>query len=262
MTQAVDELWAVARGGAGVDAGELAAAIEETVGSGEVLDYRTRLLVRDALAALEGYWGEEKFSAWRNRMAISALDQEGDEEGFPSLGRRLMDAVTPEVVLEFLRELSLHVSRRTVVVVGGSIALILRGYLSRHTDDVDLVDEVPGEIRGQHELLERLTKRYGLRLAHFQSHYLNEGWDKRLRSAGVFGNLSVLVVDVYDVFVGKLFSVREKDRDDLRMLKQRLDREKIVQRLQETAGKLREEPRMVLAAEENWFVLFGEKLPG
>ena len=70
-----------------------------------------------------------------------------------------------------------------------------------------------------------------------------------------------MLVDPYDVFVGKLFSVRAKDRDDLRMLKRRLDKETIVQRLLETAGKLRSDLRLAKAAEDNWFVVFGERLP-
>lgn len=172
-----------------------------------------------------------------------------------------MDAIHPETVEAFLRELSLHVNRPTRLVVGGSIALILAGYVSRHTDDIDVVDEVPAEIRVQHDLLEQLVGRYGLRLTHFQSHYLNAGWEQRIRSIGVFGNLHVFAVDAYDVFVGKLFSVRTKDRDDLRVLAGRLDRQTIVARLRETAGSLRADARLAKAAADNWFVVFGETLP-
>lgn len=267
MSAAVDHLWSVVRLTPSVDATALARAVEEALGTSP-LDYRTQLLVRDAVTALEAYWGAERFRAWLrgvpNRERIEEARRTGDdlnEVGFPSLERRLMDAVTPETVEAFLRELSLHVNRPTRLVVGGSIALILAGHVSRHTDDVDIVDEVPAEIREQHDLLGQLADRYGLQITHFQSHYLNAGWEQRIRSAGAFGNLHVYAVDPYDVFVGKLFSVRPKDRDDLRVLSRRLDRETIVRRLQETARALRADARLAQAAADNWFVVFGETLP-
>src|SRR4051794_14122551 len=62
MTQAVDELWAVARQTPHVDAETLARAIEAAVDS-EPLDYRTRLLIRDGVRALEAKWGS-RFQSW------------------------------------------------------------------------------------------------------------------------------------------------------------------------------------------------------
>ena len=59
--------------------------------------------------------------------------------------------------------------------------------LERRTDDIDVEDEVPSEIRSRHDLLDQLAKSYGLRLTHFQSHYLPEGWQSRLHLLGVFG---------------------------------------------------------------------------
>src|SRR5438552_3985685 len=82
-----------------------------------------------------------------------------------------------------------------------SAALILQGYLSRATDDIDVVDEVPAEIRSLHALLQDLRKRYGFHLAHFQSHYLPTGWEQRLHSLEPFGNLQIHLVDIYDVFL-------------------------------------------------------------
>jgi hypothetical protein len=268
MSRAVDELWSVVRVTPEVDPGRLARAVEGALSGAEPLDYRTRLLIRDSVAALEGYWGAKRFGAWVSSVPDQGKLREArqtgedpEEVGFPSLARRLMDEVTPEQLREFLRELAGHVTRPTKLVIGGSASLILGGFLLRHTDDLDVVDEVPAELRAQHGVLEDLVGRYGLQLAHFQSHYLNEGWEKRIHSAGVFGGLHVFLVDPYDVFVGKLFSVREKDRDDLRMLKRGLDRETIVGRLLETGGKLRTDLRLAKAAADNWFVVFGEKLP-
>ena len=129
-----------------------------------------------------------------------------------------MEKTDPETIRQLLRELGTLASRPTRIDVGGSGALILLGNLSRSTDDIDIVDEVPPELRAQHDAMEQLASRYGLRLAHFQSHYLPAGWIDRVRSLGRFGNLEVFLVDPLDIFVGKLFSAREEDRDDLRAL--------------------------------------------
>jgi hypothetical protein len=262
----MEDIWTVVRLTPQIDPMTLARAVEVVLKAGP-MDYRTRLLVRDSVGALRGHWGEARFRPWiegignRERLDEACRTGDADEVGFPSLARRLMDAVTPEMISKFLRELATHVTKPTRLVVGGSAALILRGYFSRHTEDVDVVDEVPAELRGRHDALEQLVDRYGLRLTHFQSHYLNEGWEKRVESAGVFGNLHVFLVDVYDVFVGKLFSARLKDRDDLRALEPQLDRETITRRVRETAGTLRADARLAGAAAENWFIVFGETLP-
>src|SRR5687768_16175766 len=98
------------------------------------------------------------------------------------------------------------------------MALILGERLTRRTEDIDVVDELPEVVRAERELLDGFTARYGLRVAHFQSHYLPMGWEARVRSLGRFGQLDVFLVDELDIAVGKLFSAREKDRDDLRVL--------------------------------------------
>jgi hypothetical protein len=272
VTSAVDELWAVARSGTLVDAAALARAVEEAIeGPAESLDYRTRLLIRDSLTALQAHWGRAGFESWLHRSPHgAALDQlcqsppmrsAADDEGFPTLKRRIVNAIKPETVVQLLRELSAHVAQPTRLVIGGSIALLLGGHLARHTDDIDMVDELPAALRNQPELLENLAARYGLRLTHFQSHYLPSGWDQRVRSIDVFGKLTVLSVDPYDVFVGKLFSTRDKDRDDLRAVAPQLDRATLSNRLARTTKDLRGEPRLADAAQRNWFILFGEELP-
>src|SRR5947209_617355 len=90
------------------------------------------------------------------------------------------------------------------------------GYLSRPTEDIDVVDEVPKELREQHALLSELKDRYGLELAHFQQHYLPMRWQDRLHYFDTFGELTVYLVDVYDVALSKLFSIRTKGFDDLK----------------------------------------------
>ncbi len=272
MASAVDELWAVARNGAPVDAAALARAVEEA-GDGpiESLDYRTRLLIRDSLLALRSHWGPDHFGSWLGgsprRGALQQLWESDSmraapsDEGFPTLTRRIVDAINTTTVMQLFRELSTHVTQPTRLVIGGSIAMMLAGHLSRNTDDIDIVDELPANLRIQPELLENLASRYGLRLAHFQSHYLPTGWEQRIRSIDASGKLSVFAIDPYDVFVGKLFSVREKDRDDLRAVAPRLDREILIERVQRSTADLRGERRLADAARQNWFILFGERLP-
>src|SRR5262249_4197429 len=158
-----------------IDPQELSAAIEEQVIQRD-LDYRSRLLIRDSVKALRSYWGPERLAAWLraspvgNEIEVICNGPWEDDRGFPSLTRRVMDVTRPETIKEFLRELSQHVRRPLRLDIGGSIALILTGLLSRKTEDVDIVDEVPAEIRSQHRLLDNLAERYGLEPAHFQQH--------------------------------------------------------------------------------------------
>ena len=256
------ELWTATRNGPEIDPRKLAAAVASAVEGGE-LDFRSRLLVRDSLNALKRYWGQERFGAWLAAVSDRALIErilsfDFGEVGFPSLEARLMEPTDRSTVMDFLRELSLHVRKPTRMNVGGSIALILTDQLQRATEDI-VVDEVPAELRSQH--LEDMAKRYGLRLAHFQSHYLPEGWQSRVRSLEAMGHLHVFLVDGYDVFLSKLFSARTKDRDDLRVLRGGLDKNLLVSRLLATTLSLRSDSKLRSHAEQNWFILFGETLP-
>jgi hypothetical protein len=133
--------------------------------------------------------------------------------------------------------------------------------LSRSTQDIDIVDEVPAEVREQHQLLSRLAKRYGPQLTHFQSHFLPAGWEARLHSLGSFGAMQAFGVDVHDVFLSKLFSSREKDLDDLRLLLPQLEREVVARRPGETCGRLVAAAALRANADRNWYVLTGKALP-
>jgi hypothetical protein len=258
------ELWNLVWGKPWVDARALAEAIEREAVRPD-LDYRTRLLIRDGTRALEAYWGRERQQRWlgdsRARRHIELIQQEPfDEVGFPSLRERIVDAVSSTTVQTYLRELAAHVHDPVRLVIGGAIALILQGYLSRATEDIDVVDEVPAELRQQHALLEQLQKEYGLQLTHFQSHFLPSGWETRLRSLEPVGRLQVALVDVYDLFLGKLFSARRKDHNDLRLLLVALDAETIKTRLKDTCGAFLADPTLRQNAEQNWFVLTGQAL--
>ena len=63
------------------------------------------------------------------------------------------------------------------LIIGWSSSLILNGFLSRHTEDVDIVDEVPEALRALGPTLESLENKLGLQLAHFQSPTFHRvGW--------------------------------------------------------------------------------------
>jgi hypothetical protein len=260
------DLWSLVWGKPEVDPAALAQAIDQTA-SQDRLDFRTRLLIRDGTDALEDHWGKERFLTWLKATAhpdkIEIIRHEDlGEVGFPFLKDQLMERTEPETVKQYLRELGTQIHHPVRLRVGGSIALILPGYLSRATQDIDVVDEVPAEIRQERELLDQLAERYRLQLTHFQSHFLPSGWENRLHSLGAFGNLQVFTVDPYDVFLSKLFSKRAKDLDDLRALSSVLNRETILERLQATTAALMAEPLLRQNAEKNWYILYGEPLPG
>ncbi len=230
------------------------------------LDYRTRLLIRDSIDALRAYWGSEKLDAMMKQRGIDEdiediVGEEFDKVGFPSLKERLMTKTDPKDVEAFFEEIGAHVRRITKLAVGGSIALIMPGHLSRSTEHIDVVDEVPEEIRTQHKLLSDLQQRFGLNLAHFQRHYLPMGWENRLHYLNAYGSLSVYLLDVYDVALSKLFSRRDKDYDDLRILRPQIEKETFAQRMRDTTASMLASESLRKVAEHNWYRLYGDTLP-
>jgi hypothetical protein len=262
------DLWTLTRCYPCIDPNRLAGAIEAAFAADERLDFRTRLLIRDSVTALEHHWGRSRFARWLRGSAVRQQIEEIQREdlgevGFPSLEARIMSSTDPDRVKMFLHDLGSRLSDAVRLEVGGSMALILTGYLARGTEDIDAVDEVPAAIRQlPPQDLDALMKRYGLKLAHFQAHYLPKGWKNRLRYLDEFGRLRVYLVDVYDVFLSKLFSAREKDRDDLVVLAEQLKKDAIVNHLRSSAGELNAEPALHGHAARNWAILYnGEPLP-
>src|SRR5262249_48370415 len=102
------DLWSLTRGRPEVDPADLAAAIQEEAGRAR-LDYRTRLLTRDSVAALRDHWGDEKFANWLSacpsRNRIEAIRQEPFERPGFSLEGRLMEKTDPEAIRQYLRDL-------------------------------------------------------------------------------------------------------------------------------------------------------------
>ena len=256
------DLWPLVLDSTTVDPDDLLRAVDAECRK-PALDFRTRLLIRDSLLALTSRADNPiaRLTPAGRARAERVMAEDLGEVRFPSLARRLMTHTQPDKILAFLRDVSAACRSPCRVDVGGSSALILRDLLARYTEDVDAVDEVPAAIRTAYDLTDRLLARYGLRLAHFQSHYLPDGWARRVESFGVFGQLTVFLVDPVDIAVGKLFSRREKDLDDVRVLRPLLDWPTVVTRLKSSAGSLRADARSLEAAEHNWYVLTGEELP-
>jgi uncharacterized nucleotidyltransferase DUF6036 len=259
------DLWNLVRKRPQIDPRDLAEAI-----CGEVrhmtLDYRTRLLVRDSVEALRLHWGSERLADWLSdcpeREQIQTICRESfDKIGYPSLRNRLMEKTDPDKIREFFGYLGNKLTRDIRVEVAGSVALILPGYLSRHTEDIDVVGEVPSDIRENHRLVAALESTFGLKLSHVQSHYFPSGWRSRVHSFDVFDHLHVFLVDVYDVALSKCFSARLKDFQDLTVLKPQLDKDVLIDTLRSSAQDFLAEPRLKKLAQDNWKVLYGEPLP-
>jgi hypothetical protein len=66
---------------------------------------------------------------------------------------------------------------------------------------------------------------------------------------------------VYDVFLSKLFSIRRKDMDDLRLLLPQMDKDILTHRLKDTTASMLASEELRKRAEQNWNILYGEPLP-
>src|SRR5215213_337184 len=141
-------LWKLPFGQPQIDPARLANAVAAQARDSD-LDFRTRLLIRDSLNALEDYWGKPRFDEWfakldaRDRLQKIRDDAELGEPGFTSLRMRLMEETSRETILEFTRQLGRALSQPQEVFMGGSGALIIQQRIARNTDDIDLVDELP-----------------------------------------------------------------------------------------------------------------------
>ena len=259
--------WRLVWGQPYIDSGALAAAIESDLLRHPQPDYRRRLLVRDAAVAIRSFWGVSRFQRWlavspvRERLH-AILNEHLPETGFPSIRRRLVNSIGENEVKQIFTLLGQNVQERVEIYLAGSIPTLIQGLTARPTADIDIVDEVPAEIRKQRAVLRKIANDYGLRLGHVQSHYLPSGWRKRRRFLGDFGGLRVYVVDVYDIFVSKLSSKREKHKDDLRVLAAKLDQEIARRRLFDNGRAFWDDPRQRSQIEANWqFIYQGPLVP-
>jgi len=257
--------WRLVWGQPYIDSSALAAAIESDLQRHPRPDYRTRLLLRDAAAAIRSFWGAAKFQSWLEKSPArehlcAILNEHFPETGFPSIRRRLVDSIGENQVKQIFTLLGQNVHERVEVYIAGSVPTLIAGLTARPTEDIDIVDEVPAVIRKQRALLRKIENDYGLRLGHVQSHYLPSGWQKRRRFLGDFGGLRVYLVDAYDIFVSKLSSKQEKHQDDLRVLAPKLDKEKARRRLFDDGQAFLDDALQRPQIEANWQFIYQEPI--
>ncbi|HEU5116775.1 MAG TPA: DUF6036 family nucleotidyltransferase [Isosphaeraceae bacterium] len=250
MSAALDELWNLLYAPT-IDPHALSRAISAAIDLPD-LDYRTVQLLHEACQALG-------FSDPRVQAHALEAGIDPAERKFPTLKDRIVPELRPEQIRQYLRELGTQVSPAQITI-GGSTAITLQGLPPRPTDDIDVVNEVPAEIRQEPALISQLARDYGISLTHFQSQFLPDGWELRVKSLGSYGNLQVSVVDTYDILAGKVYSARTKDRNDLRRLAPHIDREKLRNRLQSSTRNLWKDDRDRHRAIQNWYVVYGEDL--
>lgn len=265
LTAKTGDLWTLVKGTPQVDPSDLADAVCEMSAQDE-LDYRTRLLIRDSVQALQRFWGKSRVDDWlgecphRHRI-VAICAEEFERPGFPSLAERLMDKTEPAAIRRFLSELGAHVIGPAPLPIAGAAALILAGQLSRRTENVHVVGGIPAGIGIGGVALTEISRRYGLSLVNLDERSLPTNWETRLQPLGSFGGLRVSTVDLLDIFAGKLFSNRTKDLDDLRMLTRELDKSDIGRWVKESTQALQADPALRAQAERNWYILYGESLP-
>jgi hypothetical protein len=262
MASASESLWKLTQHNGGVRAATLLRVLADP-DLPQDSNPRTPILVRDSIRALELRWGESVFRRRLSRLCdptplFEYARSAGDDHGFPSLERRTMDATEPDDVLAVFREIGTRLRQPAELLVGGSTALILESLIVHQTEDIDVVNEVPEEIRTDYALIELLKARFPLQLTHFQSHYLPDGWERRARALGIFGKLTVRVVDSIDILTGKLFSRRNKDYVHVAEAWKLIDRLELRARLADSTASLRSDQASLEAAKHNWYVLTGE----
>ena len=253
-----------------IDPATLARAIE-TVLVEPNLDWRTLQLVKEGWEALEESIEPGRLNDYLvERTSIQIAEAirariDNDRNGhcdvkFPSLKGRLMPDLSPTTIRQFLRELGSAIAHPATMIMGGAASLVLRGLLSRATEDVDVVDEIPAEIRDERQILEELSARYGLRMTHFQSHYLPRGWESRTIDFGTFGKVQVRLVDAVDIIAGKVYSARPKDLDDFRVLSLNLNKDELRQRVLQGSSSLISSDQIRRQAITNWYIVYGDDL--
>ena len=262
---AVGTLWRLVQSRDAIDSTRLWDVLTEIGRSGDAEDERTRLLIKQMREALAAHYGDA-FVSYRLgpdvRFTAEDAAQFLDGRGFHHLEDRVQEVTNPETLLALLRDLGTRVRKPVTLVIGGSLSLMLDSLVVRKTEDIDVPDEVPSALREDPALIDELEKRHGLRITHFQSHYLPNNWSNRTKSIGQFGSIDARCVDPIDVLVAKLFSKRTRDFQDLRAALSRVDRETLNDRVRHNTNDLRSDPLALEAATQNWYVLTGEdKLP-
>jgi hypothetical protein len=257
--------WALVWGQPYIDADRLAAAIEADLQATPAPDFRTRLLIRDAGRALASFWGGQGFAVWLANSPVGErikiiLEEDLGKPGFGNIRRRLVSNPNLADIKHVLQLIGERIHGRIDVNIAGSIPTLIAGLTARPTNDIDIVNEVPAEIREQRAVLQKIDREFGLKFGHVQSHYLPSGWESRRQFLGDFGGLRVYLVDPYDIFVSKLSSKQEKHQQDLRVMAKTLDQKTIHERLFGAGKPFLEDPYLRPQIEKNWHSVYVEPL--
>ncbi len=257
--------WNIVWGQPYIDSNRLALAIEQELLRNPQPDFRTRLLIRDSVQALQSFDRSKTFSKWLDGSAVKAkieaiLQENLGESGFHNIKDRLVTNIKRNELEQVFELLGRNIRKPLEVCIAGSIPALISELTARPTDDIDFIDEVPSEIREQRETLKQIAQKYGLTLGHVQSHYLPSNWQSRRHYLGEYGNLRVYVADEYDIFVSKLSSKLEKHQDDLRVMSARLDKDKVRERLFTEGKPFLESEHDRPTIEANWQFIYREPL--
>lgn len=255
---ALDELWRMAWRYRAISPTQLTELLPIALPAAK--DERSRMLIRDAMNALRDRNQDAALRSHPDYALLEAIrTTEFDKVGFRTLGSRLMEPTTPAQIERFFRELGRRVRTHTVLYVAGSAVLLANRLIVRHTTYVDVINEIPASIREDHEIIDTVERATQLRLAHTASHYYPKGWRNRTSSYGVFDLLDVRFIDPIDQLVGKLFSKRDRDAQDVKDAWDGIDQNAFRDRLQRTTHELRQVERVQSNALETWYILTGEK---
>jgi hypothetical protein len=257
--------WALVWGQPNIDAQRLADAIEDDLRANADPDFRTRLLVRDAARALKSFWGPKTFARWLAASDLeprirAILNEDLGRPGFRFIRRRLVASVNITAIKQILELLGQRVLGPLDVNIAGSVPTLIQGLTARPTDDINLVNEVPAEIRKQRATLQKIKSEFGLSLGHVQSHYLPANWEQRRQYLGAFGGIRAYLVDPCDIFVSKLSSKQKKHKLDLRVMAQKIDAQVARLRLLSDGKAILQDPLLRPQIEENWRFIYQEPL--
>src|SRR5262249_7255285 len=180
--------------------------------------------------------------------------------GFSTIRRRLVANNISADLEQILDLIGRAIHEKTEINIGGSGPTLVRKLSAGPTQDIDIVDEIPAEIRKQRAVLQSIKDRFGLTFGHVQSHYLPVNWRQRRHFFGDFGPLRAYLVDSYDIFVSKLSSKLERHIDDLRVLAMHLDKGKAKKLLLKDGRPFLDDPFLRPQIEKNWHFVFREAL--
>src|SRR5262249_4938263 len=134
--------WSLVWGQPYIDAERLVLAIEQDLLRTPEPDFRTRLLVRDSLQALESFWGKRRLDQWvadspvGERIATIMREKLG-KPGFSTIRRRLVANNISADLEQILDLIGRAIHEKTEINIAGSVPTLVRKLSARPTEDID-----------------------------------------------------------------------------------------------------------------------------